>query len=129
MKTKRFFFLLVLSSCALTPTQQAAVDKITADIIPIVANYAATGQVNYAQAIPLALDTVTAFDPKATVSLGVVQSKITSAVSAFTNGTGKSTGAKIANVVLAVLPSNPTGAQVNTTITQASVAASLGANP
>lgn len=124
---------LVLSGCApLTTGQQKSInqfEQVAVDVAPLVASYAASDKVNYAQAIPVALDSVAVFDPSISPSVSTISSTITNAVNAFTNGTGKTTGQKIAGAVLSALPANPTGSQVNAAIVQAGVGASTGANP
>lgn len=121
-------FFTFAGCAALTPAQQASVTKIEADVAPIVLTYAQTGQINYAQTIPLALDSVAAFDPNIPVSSSQVQTAVVNAVSAFTNGSGKPTGQKIAAVIASQLPANATGAQANALIVQAGIGASNGAN-
>lgn len=112
--------------CSTTQQQQAS--SIIKAIEPLVASYAQTGQVDYAQAIPVALQSIAILDPKLNIDPATLSGQITGAVSAFTNNTGGSTGQKIASTVLAFLPPNPTGAQANAALVQASVGASNGAN-
>lgn len=122
--------IVSLSACSsITPAQQTQINSLASTIAPIVASYAATGNVNYAQVIPVALNSIAVLDPNATVNIPQLSTSITAAVSSFTNGTGGSTGQKIATAVLAALPASPTGAQANAALTAASVGASAGANP
>ena len=92
-------------------------------------DYAQTGQVNYAQAIPVALDSIAIFDPNLPVNTAQLAAAIENTVSTFTNGSGKTTGQKIASAVLAALPASPTGAQANAALAAAGIGASNGANP
>lgn len=127
------FASLALNGCTtgtLTPSAQTALatgEKIFAAVEPLVEDYAADGQVNYAQAIPVALNSLAIFDPAAAVDAAQLSAQIQTAVTAFTNGNAKTTGQKIAAVVLAQLPANPTGAQANAALTQAGLGANTGA--
>ena len=118
------------SACSnLSSAQQAALTTLENQALSDVAQYASTGNINYAQAIPLALDSIAVYSPSTTVSTAALSTAIQTAVSDFTNGTGQSTGQKLAQAVLTVLPAVPTGAQVNAALTSASAGASAGANP
>jgi hypothetical protein len=132
MKTKLIIPTLIALSaagCAFTPAQQSALDNLAAAVKPLVQSYAQTGHVSDAQAIPVALESLAAFEPSAAVDTAQLSTAVESAVNAFTNNTGASTGRKIAAAIVGALPSNPTGAQVNTALAQAGIGASNGANP
>ena len=132
MKTKHIVTAaaaLAAAACALTPGQQSEINSLATTVAPLVQSYARTGHVSYAQAIPVALDSLAVFDPAARVDTTELAATIENSVSAFTNNTGGGTGRKIASAVVAALPSGPTGAQVNAALAQAGVGASNGANP
>ena len=120
--------VLILNACAnLTPTQQTAIGTTLTDVDNLVQSYAADGQLNYAQSIPIAIDSLAIFNPKASVTVASLTPAIASAVSAFTNGSEKTTGQKIAAVVTAGLPAVITGLQANQLLSSAGVQASNGA--
>jgi hypothetical protein len=121
--------VLLLNACAtpLTPTQQTAIGTTLAAVDNLVQNYAADGQLNYAQAIPVALDSLAIFNPSTSVAVSSLTPAIASAVSAFTNGSAKTTGQKIAAAVTAGLPAVITGLQANQLLASAGVHASNGA--
>lgn len=145
MTKLKFILPLILLLSACTTTQQAAFNAevtkinavlgspqtqaIIADVTPIVKTLASGGKVSVAQAIPIGLNSIAVFDPALPVDTTALSAKIVSTVNVFTAGQGGSTGSKIAQAVIAALPSNPTGAQVNAGLTAAGIGASTGANP
>jgi hypothetical protein len=131
MNTKQLVFSImayILASCAMTPTQQAEMDSLATTVAPLVQAYAQTGHISYAQAIPVALNSLAVFAPASSVNTAQLASNIDTAVSAFTDGTSGSTGQRIASAVLDALPANPNGAQVNAALAQAGIGASNGSN-
>ncbi len=131
MKFMRYIVLssavLSVASCAMTPAQRAEISSLVTAVEPLVAAYAQTGHVSEAQAIPAALNSLAVFDPSQAVDAGQLAANIESTVNAFTNYTAGSTGQRIASAVLNVLPPNPSGAQVNAALAQASIGAGNGA--
>jgi len=125
------FAMLALSSCSTAQIQTAESDltALAPTVESLVNDFYSDGQVNYAQVIPTALNSLAVFDPSTTVDLDQLSTSISGAINAFTNGTAKTTGQKIANAIVAALPANPTGAQVNAALTRAGIGASSGSNP
>lgn len=110
-----------------SPTTQANLAATVQDITPLVADYAADGQINYAQAIPVALNAIAIWAPQAKVQTDALKPQIAKTVSDFTDGSAKTTGQKIAAALTDGLPAVITGAQAVAILSQASVQASNGA--
>jgi hypothetical protein len=124
------FLLLVivsLSGCAWLTSHQSQITATAQDITPLVESFAADGQLNYAQAIPVALSSIAVWAPSTKVLTGSLSTEISTAVTTFTNGTAKTTGQKIAAALTDGLPAVITGAQAVALMTQATVQASNGA--
>ena len=120
--------ILFISACAnQTPAQKAAIATDLTAVNNLVQDYASDGQLNYADVIPVALDSLAIYSPSASVQTAALAPAIASAVNAFTNGTGKTTGQKIAAAVTTGLPAVITGLQANQLLSSAGVQASNGA--
>lgn len=132
MKTILFYasIALIITACSsLTPAQKTSLNNLAAAVEPLVAQYALTGKVDYAQSIPVALNSIAVFVPDTTVNKADLNAKIQTVISDFTNGTAGTTQQKVAKAILDVLPAQPTGSQVNTALVTAGIGASNGANP
>lgn len=129
----------LFSSCALSPAQQTKVNSVITGINnfaqdvepivePLVEDYASDGQITTAQAIPAALEALKVADSTALVDVNALSTQIQNGIAAATNGHGKTTGQKIAQVIVSQLPPNPTGAQVNSALDGASSGATTAVN-
>lgn len=131
MKTKYIAAILVatlfLGACStLTPQRETALLKVAGDVAGIAANYAADGQISYASAIPVAIDSLAVFHSWQKVDTATLSTSIAKTVSDFTDGSAKTTGQKIAAAITDGLPAVITGAQAVNLLSQASVQASSG---
>lgn len=116
----------VAGCAALTPKQTSQLIQVTGNVAVLAADYAADGKLDYAQAIPVALNSLAVYAPNAKVNTPEMQASIAATISDFTNGTGKTTGQKIAKAITDGLPAVITGAQAVSALTQASTLASDG---
>lgn len=110
----------------LTTAQRTALTSIESAAATIAADYAATGKVNYAQAIPVLVSSAATFASTPKVNTAQVATAVQEAVA---DGTGsKPTAQKIAAVLTDVLPAVVSGSTANQAVAAAATGASAGAN-
>lgn len=136
MKALLIIPLLLLTSCTTLQNAVTATDNVLASpqakaiiaaVAPIVAEYAATGHVDQAQAINVGLQSISLTAGQQT-STAVLAQTIAATVTQFTGDTKTPVGQKIAKAVIALIPADAQPADVSAAIVAAGVGASNGAN-
>lgn len=128
-------FMAALPACSSISSAQwqAALNdtvKVIDAVEPFVAEFAQTGKVDYAQAIPTAFNVLAVFTPSSSVDVKQLGNQVAKSVQVYGQASG-STAQKIAAAFIAALPANNgtiSGVVANAALTNAGIGASAGAN-